>query len=246
MQNSKLFISIGNDNERDIVKSVYRHCGEALDRTSRFKYFTLHGKAHIDNIFSLIDILIGGGIEIGGHESYLLALSICMHDIGMVVPLSDKHIKEIFGGASQSYDPAVAEIYIRQNHHELASNYIENKFDFLISLGVAPDDMYFVKEISKIHRVHKLERAKGKVKYLGALLRIADELDIMSNRAPLSVLMNQYREMDPTSCWHWAKHNIVSDWSASENFNVSTTNGEKRSNFDSASDHQARKALIIG
>ena len=50
------------------------------------------------------------------------------------------------------------------------------------------------------------------MKSVGALLRIIDELDLYPSRAPAAVLLENYQDMDATSCWHWYKHNICDGW----------------------------------
>lgn len=211
MNDSRLLKMLTHEHA-NIVESVYRYSTTVLDHTYRFKYFTLHGKQHVDNLFVLADIFIKYGVSLSEYEAFILAIAICVHDIGMVTPVRELDIREVFSGVDQAPDPANLELYIRNNHHTLISAHVAGKFDFLASLGLSPTDIFHVKEIAKMHRVVRISDYRGMIRHLGALLRVIDELDIFSNRAPLSVLLNQYEEMDTTSCWHWFKHNIVSDW----------------------------------
>ena len=124
-------------------------------------------------------------------------------------------------------DPAALEDFIREAHHKLVENYLEDHAGFLTSAGVSVPDIGHVREISKCHRKVVLERQSGFVKHLGALLRVIDELDISHERAPADVLRNNYKEMDATSCWHWFKHNIVEPWQLGHSVSCSTTDGQK-------------------
>lgn len=228
MINSKLFRSIGNPDSQQVLQSAYRYCCGILDSTCRFKLFTLHGKNHIDNIFRIVDMLIDGGVEIGGHDAFLLGLSICVHDIGMVAPLKEMEIESILGVRGQAIDPVAIEPRIRELHHELSATHINKRIDYFTSIGLTPNDIFFIKEISKMHRVVKIDEYKGKVRCLGALLRIADELDIYANRAPISTLRNEFTTMDTNSCWHWFKHNITIEWEVNENvFYIQDGNGKR-------------------
>jgi len=130
----------------------------------------------------------------------------------MVVTLRDKDIGEILEGRPQSTDPAALETFIRDTHHELIDAYYQDHMNFLTSLGITPIVLAQVKAISRCHRKVDLQEQHGLVKYLGAMLRVIDELDLGANRAPAQVFLNLADEMDSTSCWHWFKHNIVEPW----------------------------------
>lgn len=109
---------------------------------------------------------------------------------------------------------------IRESHHELIDNYVISHFDFLLSLGLTPQECVLLRDISKCHRKIDLNQTTGYVKSIGAILRVIDELDIYTSRAPSSVLIEQYDEMDSTSCWHWLKHNICEDWMLEHNVEI--------------------------
>ncbi len=66
------FLSIKSNSER------------LLDHSPRFKFFTLHGKKHIDSMLNIANILYLNGIDMTDDEIYLLLISICVHDLGMV------------------------------------------------------------------------------------------------------------------------------------------------------------------
>lgn len=205
-------------NKRKIVGTLKAHSEELLDITPRFKYFTLHGKKHIDGIFKILDLLIENtGLNLSHDEAFLLSCSVCTHDLGMVIPLSKLELQEMFQGSRQPSDPTPLEPYIRRTHNHLVSKYIDEHFDFLSSIGLNPTQCVLISEISKGHRQLDLTRSDGFLKTLGALLRIADELDIGPDRAPQRILLDHFEEMDTTSCWHWFKHNITENWMLGQN-----------------------------
>lgn len=200
-----------------IVEAIAKHAATLLDGSFRFTYFTLHGSQHFKNLFKLVDFLIQGGLELSEDEAFLLSCAICAHDVGMVVPLSDLVEKDIFGGLPQIEDPAYVETKIRSIHHELIDSYVAKHFDFLTSLELPPSMIILITEISKCHRKIDLRQKEGFASSVGALLRIVDELDIGPSRAPAALLLENYREMDATSCWHWFKHNICEEWMKDHN-----------------------------
>ena len=200
-----------------ILSAVETHASTLLDRTPRFKYFTLHGRQHIGNVFKNVDLLMEAGLTLTQDQAFLLGCAICLHDVGMVVPLQDMESSEVFLGKPQLADPANLELQIRTLHHELVDAYVEGHFDFLLSLGLSPSDCAILRDISRCHRKVELDSVQGYSRVIGAILRIIDELDISPSRAPAAALLNQYHEMDATSCWHWFKHNICEDWRIGHN-----------------------------
>jgi hypothetical protein len=203
--------------ERTTVAAIRRHAADLLDHTPRFPYFTLHGSAHIANLFGIVQLLCNAGLKLADPEAYLLACSICIHDLGMVVSLQDKDLVAILQGKPQPADPANLEIEIRAIHHELVSSYVAKHFDFLTGLGLTPSDCAILRDISRNHRKTDLDDSKGHARTVGALLRAVDELDISPSRAPAQILREHFRDMDATSCWHWFKHNICEDWQIGHN-----------------------------
>lgn len=199
------------------IESIEKHCKLLLDTSHRFEYFTLHGSAHIENMFKILDIFLSCGLDLNKSEAFLLSCAICVHDIGMVTPLSKLDINEIFGGYPQPPDPGRVNEYIRKVHHELVDNYIDKHFDFLSSLGLTMSECSIIMDIAKCHRKESLKEKFGYVAKLGALLRVIDELDVYPSRAPLVCLLREYSDMDATSCWHWFKHSICEDWMIGHN-----------------------------
>ena len=206
--------------QRVIVAALEKQAATLLDVTPRFRYFTLHGRQHIQNLFGVANLLLNAGLDLSRDQAFLLACAICVHDLGMVIPLRAMKANDLFEGKPQPGDPANLEMLIRSVHHELVSKYVEEHSDFLLSLGLSAGDCAIVRDISRCHRKVDLDTTHGYVRSVGALLRIIDELDIGPARAPASVLVDQFDEMDATSCWHWFKHNICEEWRIGHNVKV--------------------------
>lgn len=205
---------------RAAFQGLRRHASELLDYTFRFRYFTLHGQRHIDNVLKNVELFIQAGLRLKEDQAFLLVCAICIHDLGMIIPLKDFTPDQVFYGRPQPSEPANLELQIRSMHHELVDGYIEKHFDFLISLGLSPAECAMLRDISRFHRKVDLNQTQGYVRSLGALLRLADELDIYASRAPAAVLIDHFDEMDATSCWHWLKHNICDDWHFGHNVRI--------------------------
>jgi len=214
------------------LRSVKAHAEKLLDHTPRFKFFTLHGKPHLEYLFMILETLIQGGIRLSKDELYLLSLAICIHDLGMVTQLRNHDIKELLQGRNESPDPAALELFIRDVHHELVDAYLEQHVKELIGMGITPVEAAQVSLISKCHRKVILQQQQGNVRDLGALLRVVDELDVSSARAPVAILVEYANEMDSTSCWHWFKHNIVEDWMPDHNVRYVTEGSLKKIHFE--------------
>lgn len=219
------------EKHKNIFFAIKSHAETLLDHPTKFQYFTLHGKTHIENMLNIVDIFLELGITLSEIERFYLCIAICIHDLGMVITLKDKTYKEIFGGLPQIPDPTYLDNYIRDLHHELVNEYVEKHFDFLSSLGLSAPDCGIIKDIAKVHRKISFDELRGFQRKIGALLRVVDEFDIGSNRAPIAILREKYKEMDVISCWHWFKHNIVDSWDLNHNIQKITDQDIKTINF---------------
>jgi len=210
------------------VRAVRGNAERLLNHTPRFRFFTLHGSEHLESLFEILEIMLEGGIELSSDELFLLSVAICVHDLGMVVSLRDKEFTEIVEGKPAFADPASFENYVRDTHHELVEEYARQHFGFLTDLGLTPIQVAQVVSISRCHRKVDLDAEFGLTKYLGALLRMIDELDVSARRAPADVLLNNFDSMDSLSCWHWFKHNITEGWIANHTVEFVTHNGHRK------------------
>lgn len=221
-------------NQQATLRAIKQQAQALLDHTPRFKYFTLHGTNHLNNLFEVLELLLQGGIALKRDELFLLSLAICIHDLGMVVSLRNKDIPGILDGRPVATDPAALELFIRDTHHELVDAYLQHDMGFLAAAGLSLAQLGQVVEISRCHRKVVLQNQSGVIKHLGALLRIIDELDLGNNRAPANVFLNIVDEMDATSCWHWYKHNIIEPWLENHTVSFITENGRRKIIFQLA------------
>ena len=216
------------------LRAVKQQAQTLLDHTPRFRFFTLHGTNHLNNLFEVLELLLRGGITLKRDELFLLSLAICIHDLGMVVSLRDKEVPSVLDGRPLATDPAALESFIRETHHELVDAYLQHDTGFLAAVGLSPAQLGQVVEISRCHRKVVLQNQHGLIKYLGALLRVIDELDLGNNRAPANVFLNIVDDMDATSCWHWFKHNIIEPWAENHTVSFITENTKRKIEFQLA------------
>ena len=228
---AKLIIERLDARQQAVITSVKGHAESLLNHSPRFKFFTLHGTNHLNNLFEILELLIKGGIKLNQEELFLISSAICIHDLGMVVGLGEREIPAILEGKPVAPDPAAVELYIRETHHELVEQYLQQNASFLLSLGLSAAQLGQVADISKCHRKVILNQQVGVVQYLGALLRVMDELDLGGNRAPSEVFLNLYGQMDATSVWHWFKHNITEPWLLGDTVSFLTENHRKKIQF---------------
>lgn len=220
-----------NTEQQNTLEAVKNQAQALLDHSPRFKYFTLHGTTHINNLFVILELLFQGGIKLNRDELFLLSLAICIHDIGMVVSLRDKEIYGVLDGRPVATDPAALELFIRDTHHELVDAYLQHDMGFLAAHGLSPAQLGQVVDISRCHRKVVLQSQFGLIKRLGAILRLIDELDLGNNRAPSNVFLNIVDDMDATSCWHWYKHNIIEPWFLNHTVLFITEGGKQKIQF---------------
>lgn len=214
------------------LQALKTRAEELLDHTPRFKFFTLHGKAHLNSLFNILEIFLSEGFQLSEEELLILSSAICVHDLGMVIKLREKDLIYILDGRSQSADPSVLENKIRDLHHELLDSYLEQDLVFLAGLGYSPQEISDIRIVSKCHRRLDLHAQHGRLKKLGALLRIVDELDLSAERAPYGVFRNLSDEMDATATWHWFKHNIVLPWDIGNTVHSKTLNNRRELEFN--------------
>jgi hypothetical protein len=227
----ELVISNLISTEQTALRSIKSHAQTLLDCSPRFKYLTLHGSEHLNSLFSILNILINGGIVINNRDLFLLSAAICTHDLGMVIPLKSYMDHEIFKSEHTVTDPVNFENHIRDVHHEVISKYFEENDTFVSNLGLTAADLAIIELIGKSHRKIKISTLPPQERRLGALMRLIDELDIGPQRAPLPTFDAFFGEMEWISKWHWYKHIITAPWHIGSNVNYSTTNGKRDISF---------------
>ena len=171
-------------------------------------FFTLHGPKHSGQVEKIIEHVLAP--EHSDHHLlehilkpeqlfYLLA-SAWLHDVGMIVPPRDKE-----GQSALAWGMAVSD-WIREEHHKRSNEYIVSHAS---DLRLEPEEAGVIGEVSRAHRRENLQRLPStypNIRLLGALLRVADQLDISKARTPPQLMELRWNEMDSTSRWHWLKH----------------------------------------
>jgi hypothetical protein len=147
--------------------------------TPRHPFFTLHGEQHSSGVErNAGDILPMSLFDensiLSTQQVFFLLAAVWLHDVGMVAPLERN--EETRARAESLSVPG----WIRKHHHERSYDYITaNAF----ALRLEPDDAAIVAQISRAHRRETLGLLSPDypdVRFLSAVLRAADELDITS------------------------------------------------------------------
>lgn len=170
--------------------------------------FTLHGPQHSEQVELIIGHILAP--EHPEHHDlkdilnseqllYLLA-SAWLHDVGMIVPPSKEECQAAFEQGMSVPD------WIREEHHRRSYEYIVRHAS---DLWLEPEEAAIIGEVCRAHRREDLRLLPSNypnTKFLAAMLRVADELDITKARTPPQLMELRWSEMDTTSRWHWLKH----------------------------------------
>jgi nucleoside phosphorylase/DNA-binding NarL/FixJ family response regulator len=170
--------------------------------------FTLHGQQHSEQV----ELIIGHILAPERREHHLvsdilkpeqlfyLLASVWLHDVGMIVPLSDD---EKLAAEKQGVSEAD---WARQEYHKRSYKYvISHAYD----LNLQDLEPIYIGQVCQAHRkgdLFDLSRDYPNIRLLGALIRVADELDISKARMPPQLMELPGKQLDETSRWHWVKH----------------------------------------
>jgi molecular chaperone HtpG len=214
------------DQVKDILNSRVQHV---------FPNFTLHNTGHSFRIMEYMSKLVIDYTKLSELEITLLIYSALLHDIGMAVSAEDialikddsfpfcdvkfSAMKKIMGG-----DESLAlQEFVRRIHASLSAKYIrENLKEKLVIPKLTTLD--FTNELALICESHTedFDWIKSKLRpneirgdysfnsqFIATILRLADILDIDSNRTPY----NLYKLISPTgvSDKEWKQHFIISN-----------------------------------
>ena len=222
-----------NKSEYYRVLSYYQLQAEkCLESSQRiFPEFTNHSVVHCENVISNLNLLVAGMNEIfllNDIEIFILLMAAYFHDLGMSVNKSEINGQIIINPED-----------IRK-HHELIGeaqfiNFEKDKKDILGNpdhlLGF-PALKYDIGKVIKGHRKHDLQSAeyensyycdeRVRIRLLAALLRLADELDILPNRAKTEYLYGHDDANEKTfiSRLHHYKHYYVQACIIEENGSI--------------------------
>ena len=163
---------------------------------STFPEYTDHSTLHTLEIVDTCNALIGDQIDrLTPDDLYVLLMGVLFHDVGMVI--SEKDFYSFYSGTFSDEAGCVSkeefQELIRKNHHELSGWFLK-KYWHVFDI---PNDAY-AKAIIQVCRGHRktnlfdsvefpealfvAEGCSVALPYLAALIRLADELDIESDR----------------------------------------------------------------
>ena len=166
-----------------------------------FPEYTDHSELHSMTVIDCCNRIIGLEqiARLNADEIYILLEASYLHDTGMGISRKDyDEFKDIFGAASYFDEHPDAEIcdFVRDRHNEFSGLFIEKysgMFDF-----PSPEHTFAIKQVARGHRRTDLydeheypsdyRLPNGNtvcLPYLAALIRIADEIDVVASRNPL-------------------------------------------------------------
>lgn len=182
-------------------------------------YYTLHGLDHSNSVIAILEELVDGLNPADGlneTEIFCLLSAALLHDVGMVLKYPDDEERAARKSELKKRPYSVQDL-IRDEHHIRSGRYITEHSK---ELKLDHREAECIKLIVKGHRKIKLEseeyedRPIGlkpvRIRLLSALLRLADELDLLPERAPGTLLNILENDMPDYSRIHWLKHYYTS------------------------------------
>lgn len=191
--------------------------------------YTDHGRNHYKRIFQkLYEVLLEKHQSITEEELYLLILGVYLHDIGMQCDIKKhKKIKELainkynakftiefMTGTANSYS-SLEQNEIRKNHHLLTAAWLEyayNNKDNILSNALSKVNAIFIEDLINICMFHsklnimdcqeKTDVNKVRRRFVAALLRFGDELDIDQYRVNSETVKEFGYEIDNSVYWY--------------------------------------------
>ena len=161
----------------------------------RFPKFTDHSLIHSLEVLEYGNLLIGPEQvkRLSAEECYVFIMSCYLHDTGMGI--TDKDLEDYLAGSEgDAPDEADMTDFVRKSHNEL-SGFLIKKYALLFEI---PSDVltHAIVQVSRGHRKTDLfdeaaypdltleSGAVIRTAYLAAVLRLADEIDVASDRNP--------------------------------------------------------------
>ena len=182
-------------------------------------YYVLHGLDHSNSVIEILGKLIDGlnsAEKLNKTEIFCLLSAALLHDVGMLCKYSDDDEKAARKSKLKKRPYSVQDL-IRDEHHIRSGRYIK---EHVKDLQIDHREAECIRLIAEGHRQIKLESneyddrpiglASVRVRLLSALLRLADELDLLPERAPGTLLDILKKDMPDYSHLHWLKHYYTS------------------------------------
>lgn len=185
-------------------------------------HFTLHDIRHSRGVLNNIAHIAerAGLLEstndhrLSTYEIFFLICAAYLHDVGMLIAQDGDGFEQ--GSSALDVQRAKSDT-IREQHHLRSGAFIRRSRHML---GLEESEADIVALIAEGHRRSSVlggpefddrsmpDRSLARVRFIASIFRIADELDLDSNRAP--DLSNRFLHMggvhDPVSFIHWVKH----------------------------------------
>ena len=190
--------------------------------SANFPKYTDHSINHTLAVLKIVsDLLSNEEIEnLNGKELYVLCMGTILHDIGMCIPeekITDFEGKSRYTNYKNKHPEKGKEELLRDLHHELS-------YDFIIAEyhDLSIPNQFYAEAIALTAQAHRkvdlldfdiynpqfsVESGSEHIclPYLGAVLRLADELDIENSRTP-DLLYKYYLPENKKSRLEWEKH----------------------------------------
>lgn len=190
-----------------------------------FPTFTDHTLLHTLSVINLANRLLRENVnKLNPSEIYIYLMSAALHDVGMGVPVKDiddyidaAGIRDYVNDHAEMSAPAL----IRKFHHDFSAAFVMKYWRFL----EIPSDKY-ADAIARVGRGHRKtdlmdetlyptdydlgDGGKANLAALAAVIRIADELDIASDRNPdLLYDMESMEGMSRKDVFEFSKHHSI-------------------------------------
>lgn len=206
---------------REILKTekgpLYNALNATEDKLSDFwersspGLYTNHGKSHIESVEYYVNELIGEKRfqNLSPEEFYILLMGVLCHDVGMILENRTLHNVESYKYVI-SNDSNKVIIVPNDNYYRpiallcLGHRDYEDKHTLTDSCII--DD-----EIVKMEETITINHTNVHLKYLAAILRLADELDVTDIRTPENILRyyESFNAMPADIKDHWEKGEII-------------------------------------
>ena len=191
-----------------------------------FPSFTDHSELHTLNVIDFCNRLVGERLnKMNADEIYCLLLGCYFHDTGMGITKNDyeEFSKQIdFGDYFETHSKEDAPMIIREFHNEFSGLFIR-KYARFFELP-SPEHLFAIIEISRGHRktnlfddqqypIALIASHNGNpicVKYLSALVRLADEIDVTASRNP-HLIFDLSKITENLCLIEFMKHEAVKD-----------------------------------
>lgn len=182
-------------------------------------YYTLHGLDHSNNVIKILEKLIDGlnpTDNLNETEIFCLLTAGFLHDAGMQCKYADD-VERAAKISELKRRPYTFQDLIRDEHHIRSGHYIKENYK---NLKLDHVEAECIGLISEGHRQTKLDSKeydnqpvgleRVRVRLLSALLRMADELDVVYTRAPETLYDILKNDMPDYSRLQWLKHYYTS------------------------------------